>query len=48
MGKVCLALGSKRNHPKEYQVSKSFLYKKQVYSNKYMVYINSVSCNYKN
>ena len=33
MEKICLALVSKKKHPKKYQVRKRCFYKKQVYFN---------------
>ena len=41
MGKIYLVLVSKRIHPKKYQVSKRFLYKKQVYVNRFLVIIRN-------
>ena len=40
MRKTCLALVSKRNHPKKYQVSKRLFYKKQVYFNWFILIRN--------
>ena len=48
MRKICLALVSKGNQPKKYQVSKLFFTRKIFINFKSLkVYVNLVACNYK-